>query len=106
MRKAKRQGLDPQHYLSAAALAPPTVDDLAQIRALGDATAQLAEWRPRFPQHCFAYHLGPRDRNTKNAGVGGCARDRTCAFLHCDPTGSNASKANESVPSWLEEKGM
>ena len=109
VRKAKREGLDPQHFLSAAALKPPSVADVAAVRASGDEQAQLAAWRSRFPQHCFAYHLGALQPN----GTGGCARDRTCAFLHCDAVGNddNGNDAQavswrfDAAPSWLEEKG-
>lgn len=113
VRKAKREGLPPQHYLSAAALAPPSVADLARVRALGDQAAQIAAWRPQFPQHCFAHHLGPRpDGADAGSGSGGCTRDRTCAFLHCDATGAGDDNGDaappaggryEAAPSWLQE---
>lgn len=134
VRKAKREGRDPLFYLSAAAVAPPTVHDVAMVARLGEAAkekggekagadaasaVQLAVWRARWPQHCFAHHLG---------GVAGCPRDRSCAFLHSEPaipddgegsgggggdykvggggaSGGGAGRRYDEAPSWLEENG-
>ena len=112
VRKAKREGKDPNAYLVAP---PPSVDDVATVKAMvcpqvgrgsgsgsgsgsgGDAdaqrAAQMALWREKWPQHCFSHHVH----------AGGCPRERRCAFLHGDATGASKQR-HEDAPSWLEEK--
>jgi len=93
-RKAKREGKDPQFYLMGSNVTPPTLEDVSHVRTMVTSSPQgeteaLTYWRSKWPQHCFAYHLGS----------GGCQRDRACAFLHCDVQGPEAN----TTPSWLEE---
>ena len=33
-------------------------------------------WKAKHSQHCYNFHFEPA----------GCHRDRTCSFLHADPT--------------------
>ncbi len=33
-------------------------------------------WKNKHSQHCYNYHFSPE----------GCHRERTCSFLHADPT--------------------
>jgi len=88
-RKAAREGLPLDHYVSRGATAP-TLAELAEMREkLATDAERLAVWKERFGQHCFAHHFAP----------GGCKRERTCAFLHAETVGSNGN-----LPSWLEEK--
>ena len=74
-RKAKREGKDPGHYLQIGAECP-TIEKLAVLRAMSKEEA-FEIWKNSHSQHCFDYHL---------KADGGCARDRTCAFLHADPS--------------------
>lgn len=72
VRKAKREGKDPEHFLLQGA-ACPTLEELAALRALSREES-FAQWKARHSQHCWEYHLG----------ASRCGRDRTCAFLHVD----------------------
>ena len=120
IRKAKREGLsDLNTYLVAP---PPSLADIRAVTVMavqtkipetavdstrGDGTgttdlqgeskalirAQMDYWRKQWPQHCFAHHIQD----------GGCPRERKCAFLHSDATGSTSARY-ENAPSWLEEK--
>lgn len=72
MRKAKREGKDPNHYLSIGA-AVPTVDVVRRLKKMGREAA-LESWKRDHSQHCLSYHLDPE----------GCKRGRSCAFLHVD----------------------
>ena len=46
---------------------------MAKLKAMEPAAAWEA-WKARHGQHCWAMHMTPA----------GCARERTCAFLHAD----------------------
>ena len=72
VRKAKREGKNPDFYLSIGAEAP-SEEDLQRLKHAGKEAA-FEEWKRRFSQHCFDFHFA----------MGGCARDRRCAFLHAD----------------------
>lgn len=72
-RKAKREGKVPTHYLLIGADVP-TVEEIQELKTMTKEAA-FKKWGERHSQHCFAFHLDPN----------GCARDRTCAFLHSDP---------------------
>lgn len=72
MRKAKREGKDPNYYLSIGA-AVPTTETVKWFRGMKREDAMNA-WKKDHSQHCLSYHLDP----------GGCKRGRTCAFLHVD----------------------
>lgn len=82
-RKAKREGLAPDHYVKLGR-DPPTQADLAAIKLLGEPD-RIPAWRAQFGQHCFGFHCAE----------GGCARDRACAFLHTD--------ISREDPTWLQE---
>jgi len=72
MRKAKREGKDPMHYLQIGA-AVPTEDEIRSLLKLPRSEA-LEVWKRDHSQHCLSHHLDPE----------GCQRGRTCAFLHVD----------------------
>jgi tRNA-dihydrouridine synthase 1 len=72
VRKAKREGKDPNHYLSIGA-AVPTVDAVSRLKKM-TREAALEAWKTDHSQHCLGYHLDPE----------GCKRGRSCAFLHVD----------------------
>ena len=72
VRKAKREGKDPEHYLSIGA-ACPTVEELHELRCMAKEQA-FEIWKERHSQHCYDYHMSDKK----------CARDRACAFLHVD----------------------
>lgn len=72
VRKAKREGKDPEYFLQQGA-ACPSVEELAALRGMPKESA-FALWKDKHSQHCFEYHLGENK----------CTRDRTCAFLHAD----------------------
>ena len=69
-RKAKREGLDPEHYLRMGAEVP-SVEIIKQLKKLPK-DERLVIWKKNHSQHCLSYHLEE----------GGCKRDRACAFLH------------------------
>lgn len=71
VRKAKREGLPRDHYLSQGAEVP-TGETLREMRAMPP-DAAWQRWKTNHGQHCWAMHMG-----------GGCTRERTCAFLHAD----------------------
>jgi len=71
-RKAMRAGLPRDHYLSRGAEVP-TTKGLAELKAMAPAAA-WETWKSAHGQHCWAMHME----------VGGCTRERTCAFLHAD----------------------
>jgi tRNA-dihydrouridine synthase len=72
MRKAKREGKEPFFYLAKGSEAP-TAEELAEYKKLSKEEA-FAMWKERHSQHCYAFHFDPS----------GCARERTCSFLHAD----------------------
>jgi len=71
-RKAKREGLDLEHYIRIGAELP-TRETVEALRDL-PREQQLDIWSQHHSQHCMNYHLGE----------GGCKRDRKCAFMHAD----------------------
>ena len=71
-RKAKREGKDPNYYLSVGA-AVPTIDVVSLLKKM-KREAALEAWKRDHSQHCLSYHLDPE----------GCKRGRSCAFLHVD----------------------
>lgn len=77
-RKAKREGLDPCHYLNLGAV-NPTEEELDHLRKLPKEKA-FELWKKNHSQHCYSYHFD----------AGGCPRDRTCAFLHADASANVA----------------
>lgn len=77
LRKAKREGKDPDYYLKLGAELP-TVEELIELKRLPKEEA-FAIWKEKHCQHCYDYHF--KD---------GCPRERSCAFLHADPTYAEA----------------
>lgn len=73
-RKAKREGKEPDFFLKQGAEVP-TAEELAALKRL-PADQCFAQWKERHGQHCHAFHFDPA----------GCARERTCCFLHMDPS--------------------
>jgi tRNA-dihydrouridine synthase len=78
MRKAKREGKDSSFYLLQGAEVP-TLEELQELKAMPKEKA-FEIWKTKHSQHCYNFHFEP----------GGCHRDRTCSFLHADPTYSEA----------------
>lgn len=74
LRKAKREGKESNFYLSRGS-AVPTIDELSELKAMPkDKSFEL--WKSAHGQHCFVYHFDPQR----------CPRERTCSFLHMDPS--------------------
>lgn len=73
MRKAKREGKNPDYYLSKG-LEPPTLEDINELKKHPNKEEAFAIWKERFSQHCHNYHFASD----------GCQRERTCPFLHVD----------------------
>ena len=75
VRKAKREKRDDlMYYLNQGAEAP-TIEEIADLKAMST-EENFVIWKQKFSQHCYAYHFGSTS----------CDRDRTCAFLHSDPS--------------------
>jgi tRNA-dihydrouridine synthase 1 len=74
LRKAKREGKDPSFYLNKG-LEAPSLEALRSMKAMSKEDA-FQIWKENHSQHCFEYHFND-DK---------CHRDRTCAFLHVDPS--------------------
>ena len=51
------------------------MEGLAILKALGKEKAFVI-WKEKHSQHCYEYHFGENQ----------CSRDRTCAFMHTDPS--------------------
>lgn len=77
-RKAKREGLAGDHYLRVGAEAPG-VEEIEGLKKLSREEGFQA-WKMCHSQHCYAFHFEE----------GGCPRERSCAFLHADPSYSEA----------------
>jgi len=84
-RKAKREGLDPEHYLRMGAEVP-SVEIIKQLKKLPK-DERLVIWKKNHSQHCLSYHLEE----------GGCKRDRACAFLHAEAKDANKFDAADEV---------
>jgi len=84
-RKAKREGLDPEHYLRMGAEVP-SVEIIKQLKKLPK-DERLEIWKKNHSQHCLSYHLEE----------GGCKRDRSCAFLHSEAKDVNKFDAADEV---------
>ena len=53
----------------------PTIDEIKELKSmLKDKGFEI--WKNKHSQHCYNYHFSPE----------GCHRERTCSFLHADPT--------------------
>lgn len=86
VRKAKREGLtDLTHYLQIGADVP-TRKTVQKLKTLSKEEA-MAIWKGYHSQHCLSFHLESN----------GCARGRSCAFLHVDILGSNAFVEKDEV---------
>lgn len=72
VRKSKREGRDINYYLDIGSKVP-SENKLTKLRDM-DKTEAFGVWKRDHSQHCYAHHFDD----------GGCKRDRTCAFLHCD----------------------
>lgn len=53
----------------------PSIEDIKQLKQLSNEEA-FNIWKVQYSQHCFAYHFNEL----------ACERERTCAFLHNDPS--------------------
>ena len=75
VRKAKREGLaDLNFYLNQGSEAP-TIEEIAELKKRPQ-EENFSIWKKSFSQHCYRYHF---DKES-------CTRDRSCAFLHADPS--------------------
>ena len=81
IRKAKREGKELDYYLKIGA-AIPTVQELQDLRMMSKEES-FNIWKNKHSQHCYSYHIYNHPDMKK------CDRDRSCAFLHSDPTYNN-----------------
>ena len=84
IRKAKREGKDISFYLELGAQLP-SVQELQTYRTMSK-DESFAIWKAKHSQHCYSYHLYEYEGGQR------CDRDRTCAFLHIDPTYDHSEK--------------
>lgn len=70
-RKAIRKGLPEDHFLNVGR-APPTVADVAGVRAMGG-NERMVYWREHYGQHCIMHHMDGRCEVALTWG---------CGFLH------------------------
>ena len=109
LRKAKREGKTPEHYLNVGVVAPAAAwvaETKKILKAVGQTgpakDTRFDTWRANHGQHCWAHHVD----------VGGCSRGRVCAFLHSEALGSDdingapTSGGADNAPSWLTEMTM
>ena len=76
---------DAEYYLRQGADVP-SVQTVKQLKTM-QSDERLALWKKSHSQHCMSYHLD----------IGGCKRDRSCAFLHVNAQGINAFEENDEV---------
>jgi tRNA-dihydrouridine synthase len=81
MRKAKREGKELDYYLRIGAELP-SIQRLQELRNM-TREESFSIWKQLHLQHCYAYHIHHHE------GMKKCDRDRTCAFLHMDPSYSD-----------------
>jgi len=86
MRKAKREGKKDLTYYLHIGAEVPAKETVLSLKAIPRPEA-LAVWKSKHSQHCISFHLD----------TGGCARQRTCAFLHVDVLGSNTFDEKDEV---------
>eukprot|EP00592_Proboscia_alata_P014882 CAMPEP_0194400372 /NCGR_PEP_ID=MMETSP0174-20130528/127182_1 /TAXON_ID=216777 /ORGANISM="Proboscia alata, Strain PI-D3" /LENGTH=549 /DNA_ID=CAMNT_0039196891 /DNA_START=555 /DNA_END=2204 /DNA_ORIENTATION=+ len=86
LRKAKREKLDDAEYYLRQGADVPSVQTVKQLKTM-QSDEKLALWKKSHSQHCMSYHLD----------IGGCKRDRSCAFLHVNAQGINAFEENDEV---------
>ena len=84
VRKAKREGKDLSFYLELGAQMP-SVQELQAYRTMSKEES-FGIWKAKHSQHCYSYHLYQHEGGRR------CDRDRTCAFLHIDPTYDHSEK--------------
>jgi hypothetical protein len=75
VRKAKREGLADLSFYLNQGLEPPTIEEIAELKEMTE-EMRFDLWKKKFSQHCYGYHFHENS----------CTRDRTCAFLHADPS--------------------
>lgn len=75
VRKAKREGREDLNFYLNQGVEPPTIEDIAELKRMSE-EGRFGIWKERFSQHCYGYHFDSTS----------CTRDRTCAFLHSDPS--------------------
>jgi tRNA-dihydrouridine synthase 1 len=85
IRKAKREGREDLEYYLRQGAKTPDVTELIKLRTLPK-EEQMEQWKAGdHSQHCLAFHLG------------GCKRDRACAFLHADVLKENTFHEMDEV---------
>ena len=75
IRKAKREKKENLHFYLSQGAQNPSIEKLAELKKLPKEIG-FEIWKNNHSQHCYNYHFE----------VAGCHRDRTCSFLHHDPS--------------------
>jgi tRNA-dihydrouridine synthase 1 len=75
VRKAKREKKTDLHFYLSQGSENPTIEKLEELKKLPKELC-FEIWKSKHSQHCYNYHFE----------AGGCHRDRTCSFLHHDPS--------------------
>lgn len=75
IRKAKREKKDDIHFYLSQGAQNPSIEKLSELKKLSKEIG-FEKWKNDHSQHCYNYHFE----------VAGCHRDRTCSFLHHDPS--------------------
>lgn len=90
-RKAKRENKSDLTYYLSQGLENPTSELINKLKILlsNNKKDEVFDiWKSKHGQHCYEYHFNP-NRIEK------CKRERTCAFLHCDPSYDNFGDAEK-----------
>ena len=75
IRKAKREKKENLHFYLSQGAQNPSIEKLAELKKLPKEIG-FEIWKNNHSQHCYNFHFE----------VAGCHRDRTCSFLHHDPS--------------------
>jgi tRNA-dihydrouridine synthase 1 len=75
IRKAKREKKENLHFYLSQGAQNPSIEKLAELKKLPKEVG-FEIWKNNHSQHCYNFHFE----------VAGCHRDRTCSFLHHDPS--------------------
>ena len=86
VRKAKREGLEDLEFYLRIGAEVPTTKVVERLKA-APREERMEVWKKDHSQHCMGFHLE----------VGGCKRDRACAFLHVDAKGANTFVETDEV---------
>lgn len=75
IRKAKREKKENLHFYLSQGAQNPSIEKLAELKKLPKEIG-FEIWKNNHSQHCYNFHFE----------AAGCHRDRTCSFLHHDPS--------------------